>query len=298
MERSAVVRKSQYCSYSHYSADLQRAQPECFIAMFTAYFDDSGTDNNSEIAIAACYISTKRGWDDFVKAWDFARCEEGFDAFHMAHFVAKRDQQHEPFCHWDNAKKSHVYGRLSKIVNENKRVGIASAVPKDVWDRTPERIRQHFGREHYTYAVRMCMMRIAEWRKKSLISLPIQYVFDWEMKTAQKRKEISLIFDILTADEHAAQVFGLEPQGYSFQHKEVFKPLQAADILAWQMRCHMDKIFPLGHDDVSLCHPGFRVLRENQEVDLGFFTEDQIAKFVKQNDELEAAMGPLPVLYP
>ena len=59
--------ESQYCSYRHYAADLERADPKCVIAMFTAYFDDSGTDRNSEIAIAACYVSTKRGWDDFVK---------------------------------------------------------------------------------------------------------------------------------------------------------------------------------------------------------------------------------------
>jgi hypothetical protein len=244
---------------------LDRTGADWLIAMFEAYFDDSGTDGNSEIAIAACYVSTKRGWDDFVKAWDNARWEEGFDAFHMAHFVAKRDQGHKPFCDWDNHKKSHVYGRLAKIVNENKRIGIAAAVPKATWNRVPERMRQHFGREHYTFAVRMCMQRILDWRERSLITLPIQYVFDWEMKRSAKRVEIEKIMDIIAENEDAARAFGLERNGSSFQHKEVFKPLQAADILAWQMRCHMDKIFPLGHDDVSLCHPGFRVLREDQK---------------------------------
>ena len=66
--------------------------------MFTAYFDDSGTDGNSDIAIAACYVSTKRGWDDFVEAWDRVRYEEGFDVFHMAEFVAKREMGHKPWC--------------------------------------------------------------------------------------------------------------------------------------------------------------------------------------------------------
>ena len=274
-----------------------RSGQESLIAMFTAYFDDSGTDGNSEIAVAACYISTKRGWDEFVQAWDYARSEEEFAAFHMAHFVAPRAQGHKPFCDWDNTKKDHVYSRLAKIVNENKWIGIASAVPKKVWDRTPERIRQHYGREHYTFAVRMCLMRILDWREKCLISLPIRYVFDWEMSTAQKRKEISIIFDILGRNEPMAQKFGVEPGGYSFEHKEEFKPLQAADILAWQMRCHMQKIFPLGHDEIPLCHPGFTVLREDQEMDLGFFNEEQIINFVKQNDESERIHGPLPILY-
>src|SRR5438105_4477190 len=133
--------------------------------MFTAYFDDSGTDGNSDIAVAACYISTKRGW--FVEAWDRARWEEGFECFHMAHFLAPAEQNHKPWCDWDNGKKQHVYARLAEIINENKRIGIAVAVPKDIWDSTPEHVRQHYGRQHYTFAVRMCMNRIFRWREAS-----------------------------------------------------------------------------------------------------------------------------------
>jgi hypothetical protein len=265
--------------------------------MFTAFFDDSGTDGNSRIAIAACYLSTKRGWDDFVRQWDDARYEEGFDAFHMSEFIAPREHGHQPFCEWDNAKKSHVYGRLAKIINENKRVGIACAVPKEPYDRiVPERMRQYYGREHYSFAVRMCMMRILDWREKSLISLPTRYTFDWEMHAAQKRKEISLIFDTIHKD--VGKKFGIEPGAYSFEHKEVFKPLQAADVLAWQMRSHMDKIFPLGADKPELCHPGFRLLRQDQHMDLGFFTEEQLQSFVKQQEEYERVYGPMPILYP
>jgi len=294
--------QSQYCSYRHYSADLKRSDPESIIAMFTAFFDDSGTDRNSDIAVAACYVSTKRGWDDFVEDWDHIRWEESFDCFHMAHFVAPCEQGHKPWCDWDNVKKSHVYSRIAKAINSNKRIGIAAAVPKEIWDSTPEYIRQHYGREHYTFAVRMCMMRIAEWRRISMpSSFSIRYVFDWEMRDSQKRYEISKILDSITQPEFkdsAYAIFGIEPKGYSFEHKEEFKPLQAADILAWQMRCHMQKIWPIGHDEPDICHDGFRQLRENQEMDLGFFNEDQIRRFVIQNEQLIEAKGPLPILYP
>ena len=221
--------------------------------------------------------------------------------FHMAHFVAKADQKHEPWCTWNNNKKTGVYGRLAKIINENKRIGIASAVPKSVWDKTPECIRQHYGWEPYTFAVRMCMMRIADWREQSRLRLPIRYIFDWEMAITQKRKEISRIFDVISKPGHEmlGQLFGVEAHGFSFDKKEIVWPLQSADILAWQMRCHMEKIWPLGHDDISLCHDGFKQLRINQEMDLGFFNEDQIEKFVKRNTEWEEQAGhPLPVWYP
>ena len=267
--------------------------------MFTAYFDDSGTDANSDIALAACYISAKRGWGEFVEAWDTARWEEGFDSFHMSDFMSPPTQGKKPWCDWDKEKKSHVYNRLAKITNENKRIGIALAVPKAVWDRTPNYIRGHYGQQHYTFAVRVCMNRIVRWRAESLINHPVSYVFDWEMHRTPKREEISKVLDIVARPQNwvVDDLLGLEPDGYSFEHKEEFKPLQAADILAWQMRSHMRKIWPLGHDDVSLCHPGFKLLREDQEVDLGFFTADQINKFVAENGELIKAGHGLPQLY-
>jgi hypothetical protein len=144
-------------------------------------------------------------------------------------------------------------------------------------------------------------MRILHWRAQSLSILPVRYVFDFEMSSSQKRQEISFIFDHLSQPEReiTARMFGVEPNGYAFEHKEQFKPLQAADILAWQMRRHMRNIWPLSHDDESLCHSGFRLLRENQEMDLGFFTGDQITKFVQQVEDEEKRTGrPLPVFYP
>lgn len=266
--------------------------------MFISYFDDSGTDRNSDIAVAACYVSAKRGWDDFVEAWDRARWEEGFDSFHMSDFMAPPAQGKKPWCDWDKPKKTHVYNRLATVINSNKRIGIAVAVPKAHWDAVPERVHRHYGREHYTFAVRMCVNRIVNWRKRSMIGLPMRYTLDWEMQETPKREEISRIFDLIGRPQNyrVADLLGLEPNGYGFEHKEEFKPLQAADILAWQMRAHMRKIWPLGHDDESLCHPGFRLLREDQETDLGFFTKDQIEKFVEDFDAINKT-DPFPMLY-
>jgi hypothetical protein len=255
--------------------------------MFTAFFDDSGTHATSEIAIAACYVSTIGGWKGFVQAWDDVRLQEDFDVFHMARFTAPPGQNKKPFCDWDKAKKERVYGRLARIINENKRAGIAVAVPKLAYDQAPESFRAKWGHEHYTFAVRMCLSRIADWREKSLITLPMQYIFDWEMQGSDKRREISDIWSAM--HELLAQRLGTDKAGYEFQHKEQLKPLQAADILAWQMNNHMRKIFPFGEDRRELTHPGFMLLREDQEMDLMFFTSAQLEKFVRQYERLEAA---------
>ncbi|HUK48020.1 MAG TPA: DUF3800 domain-containing protein [Terriglobales bacterium] len=257
--------------------------------MYEVYFDDSGTHRNSEVAIAACYVSTKRGWDSFVDAWDDARVEEGFDVFHMADFVAPRERGHKPFCDWDNAKKDHVYDRLAKIINENKRIGIACGVPKKAYDEeVPDELRIHYGREHYAFAVRKCLMSILEWRESSQIILPMRYVFDWEMSGSGKRAEISAMMHTMHASWR--DKFGLEPEGFSFERKEEFKPLQAADILAWQMNNLMRRM-PNGEENLSGTHPGFIKLRNSQHMDLGFFTPEQLRIWVKRNKEFKEESG-------
>ena len=115
----------------------------------------------------------------------------------MSDFVAPPWQKKKPWCDWDNTKKDLVYKRLAKIINENKRVGIAFAVPKVLWDATPERVRRHFGREHYTFVVRMCLNHIVKWRKGSMINLPVRYIFDWEMQNTAKRNEITRILELI-----------------------------------------------------------------------------------------------------
>jgi hypothetical protein len=264
---------------------LDRTGRDWVIAMFEVPFDDSGTDPQSEIAIAACYVSTKRGWDTFVKEWDRVAHEEGFPVFHMAEFVAPNSHGHKPWCDWDNATKDRIYQKLARIINENKRIGIGVAVPKSAYDTVPVRIRQHYGMEHYTFAVRMCLMQITVWREESSISLPMQYVFDWETPGTLKHEEISNTMGNI--DEKLKPMFGMDGGGYSFQHRQNYKPLQAADILAWQMNSHMRKIYPLGRDSLDVVHPGFAILRQDQEMNLGFFTEANIKDWVEKIEAYE-----------
>jgi hypothetical protein len=61
----------EYCAYSHFSAMLDRAGEDWLIAVidlepddYELYFDDSGSGSSSPVAVAACYIATKRQWDE------------------------------------------------------------------------------------------------------------------------------------------------------------------------------------------------------------------------------------------
>lgn len=264
------------------------------IDLYETYIDDSGTNSQSEIAIAACYVSTESGWRQFVREWNIVSVQEGFETFHMAEFVAPNKQGHKPWCDWDNSKKDRVFQRLAKIINDNKRMGVGVALPKSIYDAVPQRIRDHYGNERYTFAGRMCMMQIYWWRAQSFNAHPMQYIFDWEEPGTTKRAEFTQ--PMTNVHEKLRPLFGLDTGGFSFQKRKDSKPLQAADILAWQMNAYMPKIYPQGETEADLgkIHPGFRALRENQEVTLGFYTSSNLQAWIDQILEFEATHGVIP----
>jgi hypothetical protein len=263
---------------------------------FELYCDDSGTDGNSPIAVAACYVASKVQWDEFVRNWDEVLRTENFSYFHMAEFVAKPESGHKPFCDWDNTKKSRVYSKLASIVNTRVRKGFGIAIPKKAFDSAaPQHFRDHYTKDHYTYAVMCCIGMIADWRAQYAVTSPIDYIFD----QGSRQEQISAVWKIIGRDEHYAQKYGLAPNGFSFRDKKVFKPLQAADILAWQMRNHVRRM--LGRykslslvssaDEVRLCHPGFRFLRQGRPMCLGFYSEEQMRRVFADSEEYEQKHG-------
>jgi hypothetical protein len=289
------VSQSSYCAYSHFSRMLERTGTDWNIAVYETYFDDSGTSSTSDMAIAACYVSTEGGWRRFVKEWDAARYEEGFDYFHMSAFRAPRTQGEKPWCDWDDAKKDRVYKRLTSIINDNKRIGIATAVPKSAYDLVPEKIRRYYGREHYTFALRICLIEIHLWRERIRNFLPMQYFFDWETPGSLKRREITTAFEDMHPDYQ--KMFGLDTGGFGFQKKECFKPLQAADILAWQTHKYIPKIYPNNEtqEDVNTkMHWGFGLLRRGQDLRMQFLTPSTIDAWVERLLKFEAEHGVIP----
>jgi Protein of unknown function (DUF3800) len=254
--------------------------------MYEVYWDDSGTHRDSPIAIAACYVSTKRGWEAFIEAFNDIRWSEGFDVFHMADFASFHDKTKKPFCDWDYVKRKRVYKRIAEAINENKRVGMGISIPKEPFDtlvsQVPDWLKWRLGKYHYTFAVRSLMGKIKDWRLYYGITLPMRYVFDTESRS-DAREEIDMMWRDIEKREEWAKWYGIESyDGHSFENRADFKPLQAADVLAWQMNSHMRNVILAGKHDVNDCHPHFRILRLDQDMALGWINERQLRDLIEK----------------
>ncbi|HTA60503.1 MAG TPA: hypothetical protein VK805_20285 [Candidatus Baltobacteraceae bacterium] len=208
--------------------------------MFSAYFDDSGTHLESDVAIAACYIGTLDRWKCLSDDWDAAKNAEGFTVFGMADILGGKGE----FRGWKEYKRDRLIRRLITNIRCRASIGISISVPKVAYDKTIQgKIRGRFGKFHYTFAVRSCLTQIKGWRERHGITTPMQYVFDI---TSQGKGEIieALEYHISTG---RASLSGLESGGYSFQSKKGLPPLQAADILAHETyRCVLNELIVPG----------------------------------------------------
>jgi hypothetical protein len=191
--------------------------------MLTLCCDDSGTHAESEIAVAACFISDDTQWEHFDGDWKAANADEHFGVFHMADFVARKEQF--ALSEWqDGQKRDRTIKRLITITNIRKKHGFFAAVEKSAYDaEVPKELRERYkiGNNHYTFAVRMCMGKIIKWRRRHNHDGPVQFVFD---RMTKGSGEINAVFEfaIKEGEEKTLRENGIRRNGCFFKNKTKF----------------------------------------------------------------------------
>jgi hypothetical protein len=212
-------------------ADSVFAEDDAIMAFATVYFDDSGTHQESSIAVGAAFVSTVEQWKEFSRNWEEVKEKEGFKVFHMAEFAAN----HGEFEKWDNAKRRRVLNRLCNIIRIRTQGGWATSVTKKAYDQViVEPFREWAGRFHYTFCVRQCAGKVAKWRERQKPPASLRYVFD---RMSRGKGEIMSVLDrAIRGSEIESKTTGIKPlSGYAFDDKAEVLPIQAADIYAWTM---------------------------------------------------------------
>lgn len=221
-----------YDCFDHFVQSIN-AKPEALLAMFTLYCDDSGTHRKSDVAVAACYVSTVEQWTHCKRNWGEANQRENFGVFHMADFVAKQEQFKGP--EWqDQTKRDRTVHALVNLIKTRAQFGFAAVVEKSAYDDVivNGEHRQRFGDNHYAFCIRICTAMVDRWRAQYHHGEPIQYIFD---RLSKGKGDIDAMFGILVSGGDAAmKQYGIYKDCWSFQDKAQVSQLQAADIWAWE----------------------------------------------------------------
>jgi hypothetical protein len=125
-------------------------------AMFTAYFDASGTTHSTERLVMGGFIASADPWVDFEKEWIVRLKKDGLNILHM-----------KELGRWDPIKKQRLIDDLCAIVAAHASYRIAVIVIN-------HKINQHLSgadqkkwhTQAYSYAGRTCAKEVRIWASK------------------------------------------------------------------------------------------------------------------------------------
>ncbi len=188
------------------------------MAMFTIYFDESGSPDDTKAVVVAGLLADAQQWIDFEKNWHDALQSFGVSALHMRHFAHSVGEFNNWKC--NEAKRRSFLARLINIVTTRVRHTFADVVLMDDYHKVDETYHLSAIFKPYTIAARTCVTKVRKWAKRFNVDEgAIAYLFE------DGATDKTDLIQRLTHD-------GVS--NFSFIPKERSMALQAADLLAYE----------------------------------------------------------------
>ena len=232
---------------------------------YTVYLDESGTHADSPALAVAGYLADDSSWDSFAVDWRASLTEMGLDHFHMTDFSNKAGV----YASWTEDERRERFARLVGITNRHAIASVGTVIERALY----ERLITGAGRERsgglYGLAAISCAMTV----DKRLPGVSVGYVFE---NGAQGRGQLA---KVLRDNMHyTSEPESLRIRSVTFRDKRMFVPLQAADILAYELYQNFPRL--LGTDSRPIRRSHLEQLAQIQR-DWGSLDETQIKLFAE-----------------
>lgn len=189
----------------------------------TVYLDESGTHRGSEAVAVAGYVATDDAWNDFNGEWREALDEFGLEYFRMSRFSSRTGR----YVGWTEGMRHERLRRLIDITNRHALASVGSVIPLEAYDRIfigPARDRSGGP---YGLAGIACAIEVGQWLRQESDSAAM-FVFE---SGALGSSQLQKFVDDVRGDAKHTGILSV-----SFAGKREFTPLQAADILAYEIQ--------------------------------------------------------------
>jgi hypothetical protein len=196
-----------------------------FVAsLYIAYFDESGTHDDAETTVVAGFVSNMTQWEAFSQKWQQALDASHIDYMHMADFESRQGQ----FKGWSEDDKRDLLSRLLPIINEHTFYSIGCTVQKSLFDSiVSDRSKKILG-DAYGVAALLC------WRHLG-VDFGRKEVDGWIDCTMEAgAKEWGKLHELFNEQSQSWREMH-RIRGLASRNKRLFLPLQAADILAYEL---------------------------------------------------------------
>ena len=219
----------------------------CWLIMaaprFEVYVDDSGSEPQSPIFYLGGFISNVENWAALSNEWDSALAlNPKLDYFKMYEAWSFKGQFSK--CRgWNETNRNDRLITFARIINKYAMLRVSASIRYDLFEKyllsLPAIERNLAVDEPYVTLASHFMNGEIVFAHEKGIRDPIDFIFDEQIGFKDEIRErwpvFKRLYQLTPKGRQLAPLLGAEP---AFLDEKKRKPLQAADLYAWQARDH------------------------------------------------------------
>lgn len=207
------------------------------------YFDVSGKEENQKdkVIVVAGYLAEAEQWRDFSADWLKVLKEEKVPVeknntlpeFHATDFHARQGVFKDRNI-WTDEKCGILYNKLIDIINTHTLYPVGMAILLNDYRklRTENPALVLAFQKVGSLAANLAFWHCAQWAEKHNYNDSISYIFDMGDSF---RTEITKAHEMACKSKQMREKFRLKKGEIDFKDTEEYNPIQAADIIAWEI---------------------------------------------------------------
>ena len=203
--------------------------------MLVAYLDESGTAAASPTLWLAGYVAHAATWFEVSRLWRHALGRAGVPSLHMVDLAAGR----KAFKEWDSSRRRDLLAELIDILEANRVVGVGAGVEKVAYQRaivdsgflSSSQLTKGWWKTPYLIAFQDVLVECLTASEALPKSETLSVVVENQPEFSGRAR---LVFEQVRDKPHVPGPNRLA--SISFASKTEAIPLQAADLLAYELR--------------------------------------------------------------
>ncbi|MBT3996032.1 MAG: DUF3800 domain-containing protein [Chloroflexi bacterium] len=198
-------------------------------AHYKAFFDESGTHVGAEVIAVGGFLADAESWKTFCDEWQTALDYNGLDYFHMTDY----ENIQGPYLSWTDKQGRDCINQLLDIIHRYVIQSVGIIIPLRSFDQIMSDRAKSICGDAYGLAAIQCWANLASTARHPKINAAFEIV----MEDGAKGK--GALIDVVRAASGDTEWFeNNRIKSLSFEDKREFPPLQAADILAYELYKH------------------------------------------------------------
>jgi hypothetical protein len=220
---------------------LPRDHPNGWLVMIPAYFDDSGTHEESKIVLVAGIFGTEARMDGLDRNWQMhlerplCGTKPPLKRFHMADCQASRRE----FVGWSRTETDYFCHQLRTVIIESGVSAYGVACARKDWDNLVVGDVRAFLGTAEGFCIRSCFVQTVAWAQRNTFDPKMTFIFD--NRPSPVKRDAGVVFDAFQRETQEPALVGI-----AFLSSYDIRPLQAADMVAWEFYQHSNDVLSKG----------------------------------------------------